>query len=444
MEITKRFALPASVTPEVSSVLSNEHGSRVLVVGQGYVGLTLALRASERGFTVEGLETDAWRVAALNGGTPCVDTVSSGRLVRALRSGNYRCSRSGRGTHKFDVAVIAVPTPLLDGEPDLRFVQVAAAEVGRNLRAGGCVVLESTTYPGTTEEIVGPILQQESSLRPGIDFALGYSPERIDPGRSESTLETTPKVVAGINPESAARVREFYERFVNRVVVASSIRDAEFSKLIENCYRQVNVALVNELAMVAHSAGLDIHEALRLAGTKPYGFSLFHPGPGVGGHCIPVDPMYLAWYTRRRSQRALQLVEIADDVNRGMPAYVVDRLWQTMIRRNVLNKRPRILVLGWTYKRNSSDARETPSRLVVQSLLSRGADVSIADPHMDPRQIPEGATAVTYSRLSVSNSDAVLLVVDHDAFDFALLYDEATLVFDCRGVLPPAPHVEYL
>ncbi len=408
---------------------------RVVVVGQGYVGLPVAMAAVDAGFSVMGFDVDSDRVAALNAGRSHVDDVPSARLARALELGRYCAGEDPDELGWFDYAVISVPTPLREGVPDLRHILEAAETLGPRTRSGATVILESTTYPGTTDELVAPILERASGLVAERDFYVGYSPERIDPGNTVHTLESTPKVVSGLGPASLSRVKWFYDQFVDRTVPVGSTRVAELTKLLENTFRHVNVALVNELAMFAHDLDIDIWEAIDAASTKPFGYMRFTPGPGVGGHCLPVDPSYLSWQVRQHLGRSFRFVELANDVNDHMPDYVVRRLMHALNDRGLAVQGRRFLLLGMAYKRNTGDARESPSEKVAQALLDLGAEVRACEPHVDPGQIPEGVALVDCTAAELSAADAVVLLVDHDAFDLDLVARESGYVLDCKRAI---------
>ena len=297
--------------------------ARVLIVGQGHVGLPLAMRAVEVGYTVTGYDNSSERVDALGRGESYVGDVPSEQLRAALAAG-FRATADPAAIGAFDIAIVTVPTPLRDGVPDLSHIEDAVRTVADRLEVGTLVVLESTTYPGTTEELVVPLLEA-GGLRAGTDFFCGYSPERIDPGNTQWTLQNTPKVVAGFDDVSLRAVEAFYQRLVEKVVPVASTAEAELVKLLENTFRHVNIALVNELAMFARELGVDIWRAIDAAGSKPFGYMPFSPGPGVGGHCLPVDPSFLAWRVERRLGHRFRFVELANDVNSGMPDYIVRR-----------------------------------------------------------------------------------------------------------------------
>jgi UDP-N-acetyl-D-glucosamine dehydrogenase len=405
---------------------------RVVIAGQGYVGLPLAMRAVEVGYDVVGLEVDEQRAKRLAAGESYVEDVPEEVVQAALETGRYRVTVDDEVAAGFDVAVVTVPTPLREGIPDLEYIETATATLGRHLRPGACVVLESTTYPGTTEELVLPILEDGSGLEAGTDFFLGYSPERIDPGNGTWTLTNTPRVISGINEASLEAVSRFYDQIVERTVPVSSPKAAELVKLLENTFRHVNIALVNELAMFANDLGIDVWEAVDAASTKPFGFTRFTPGPGVGGHCLPIDPSYLSWQVRRRLGTSFRFVELANDINDHMPDYVVRRLVVGLNQRRQAVNGSRILLLGLSYKANSSDPRQSPALVVADRLIALGADVRVADPHLsEPHLVPE-ARLVELTREQLEAADAVVLLTDHDAFDYDAIATHARYVLDTR------------
>jgi UDP-N-acetyl-D-glucosamine dehydrogenase len=416
---------------------------RVAVMGQGYVGLPLAVRAAEVGHHVVGFEPDPRRRALLAGGSSYVDDIPSSRLLAALRTGAYRPSADPKDLVAFDVAVIAVPTPLRERVPDLSAVRAAAVTLSPYLRPGAIVVLESTTYPGTTEEVVGPLLEEGSGLCGGVDFHLGYSSERIDPGNTRWTLVNTPKLVSGVDETSLKSIAEFYSTLVDEVVAVSTPAVAELAKLIENTFRHVNIALVNELAMFANELGIDVGEAIDAAATKPFGFMRFDPGPGVGGHCLPIDPSYLSWRVRNSLNRSFRFVELANDINDHMPEYVCRRLAESLNRQRRSVNGARLLLLGLAYKRNSGDYRESPAVSVAELLVAAGAEVRAADPHVVEEFGLAGVTRVDADPDEIAAADAVVLLTDHDAFDLTLVRATARFVFDTRHRMA-GPHVEAL
>jgi UDP-N-acetyl-D-glucosamine dehydrogenase len=417
---------------------------RVVIVGQGYVGLPLAVRAARAGHSVVGFDVDGDRIKRLAAGESYVDDVPSAELRDLLDRGTFQPSADPRSCAGFDVAVIAVPTPLRDGTPNLEYIEDAARTLARYLRPGATVALESTTYPGTTTDLVAPLLEEGSGLLAGADFFLGYSPERIDPGNREWTLATTPKVVSGINPASLERIEAFYGSVVERTVPVSDCKVAELAKLLENTFRHVNIALVNELAVFAHDLGIDVWEAIDAASSKPFGYQRFVPGPGVGGHCLPIDPSYLSWRVQRTLGQSFRFVELANDINNHMPDYVVRRLVAGLNRRRKAVNGSTVLLLGLAYKKNSGDARESPARRVASLLLDMGADVRAADPHVvEDAQVDRRVMRVAPTADQIAAADAVVLLADHDVFDLDLVVEHAAYVLDTRHRMT-GPAVEAL
>jgi len=413
----------------------DERRAKVVVVGQGYVGLPVALRATEVGFPVVGYDVDPARVDALAAGRSYVEDVPDDRLA-AARAAGYLPTHDPDDLRDFDVAVITVQTPLRENIPDLSFIEAAARDLAAWLRPGALVVLESTTYPGTTDELLRPILE-EGGLRAGAgDFFLGYSPERIDPGNPDWTFVNTAKVVSGYDARSREVVEAFYGALVDKIVPVGSTGEAELVKLLENTFRHVNIALVNELAMFARDLGVDIWSAIDAAATKPYGFMRFTPGPGVGGHCLPVDPAYLAWRVERRIGQRFRFVELANDVNRGMPEYVVARIVAMLNDEQRSVNGSRILLLGLAYKAGTSDWRGAPSMIIAEQLRELGAEVRAHDP-LVPADAPLGPpiTRVPCSVDELAAADLAVLCVDHAELPYDDIVDHARLVLDTRGRL---------
>lgn len=454
-----------SCTPPVTHAVEPDHGSptagdqgligghgassrvgvrpmRVAVVGQGYVGLPLALHAAAAGHHVIGFDTDRAKVEDLKSGRSPIGDVADHALQSALSGGRYRPSSRPRDLVGFDIAVIAVPTPLADGAPDLTFIRAAGQMAGVHLRAGALVVLESTSYPGTTQ-ILGDVLESASGLKRGTDFGLGFSPERIDPGNQQWTVATTPKVVSGIDTVSLARVAEFYTGLVDRVVLVDRCEEAELAKLLENTFRAVNIAMVNELAEIARHAGVDFRRALAAAATKPFGFMAFDPGPGIGGHCLPVDPIYLSWWAEQHGCGRSALIDLAAQINNSRPAQVVERLALALRARDRDLAGAQILLLGLAYKPGSGDVRESPAVEVAQLLTARGARVVACDPFV-PASAAAGITLVDDMALELAAADAVVVLTDHDCFDYDRIAAEAAFVFDCRGRVAANSTVEHL
>ena len=415
--------------------MSNDRLRRTIVVGQGYVGLPLAMRAVQVGDHVTGFDVAADRVATLAVGRSHVGDVTDTEVADALASGRYRPTDDVQSLDTFDVAIITVPTPLTDGVPDLTYIEQAADALGPLVSPGCLVVLESTTYPGTTDELLAPALEAHSGLEAGVDFHVGYSPERLDPGNTEWTFVRTPKVVSGLTPESLDAVQRFYGEIVERTVPVSTTRIAELTKLLENTFRHVNIALVNELAVHARALDVDIWEAIEAAGSKPFGFTQFWPGPGVGGHCLPIDPSYLSWRIERQLGVTSRFVVTANDINNHMPTYVVQRVQQGLNERKLAVNGSRVLVLGIAYKKNTNDARETPADPIVRGLAELGADVVVHDEHAGPNDLDAVAGRVALTVDEVERADAIVLVTDHDDVDYGLVTRHGRYVFDTRNRL---------
>lgn len=417
---------------------------RVVVVGQGYVGLPLAVRAAQVGHRVVAYDIDETRAKRLLVGESYIEDIADEELNEILDAGTFHPTTEARACAAFDVAIIAVPTPLREGVPDLRYIEESAHTLARYLRPGATVIVESTTYPGTTQELVAPILESGSGLLTGSDFHLGYSPERIDPGNATWTLVNTPKIVSGVDTASLDAVRSFYDTIVETTIPVSSPREAELAKLLENTFRHVNIALVNEIAIFAHELGIDVWDAIDAASTKPFGFMRFTPGPGVGGHCLPIDPSYLSWCVERTLGHNFRFVELANDINEHMPDHVVRRITMGLNEQKRAVNGSRILLLGLSYKKNSGDARESPSVRVAQLLSALGAEVLGADPHIVEESPIEGLLRrVEATPEEIAAADAVVVLTDHDAFDYDMVVAHGRFVLDCRH-RTQGNHVEHL
>ena len=429
--------------PTMSPTNEDSKLRKVVVVGQGYVGLPLAMRAVEVGDDVVGYDTSNDRVAHLQSGKSFIEDVSDDEVASALNSGRYAATSSLGDCSDFDIAVITVPTPLREGAPDLSFIEDAARSLSQNLTEGATVILESTTYPGTTEELVVPILERGSGLEAGRQFHVGYSPERIDPGNPTWNFRNTPKVVSGIDPASRDAVNGFYSLLVEETIPVSSTRVAEMSKLLENTFRHVNIALVNELSLFANQLGVSVWEVIDAASSKPFGYMRFTPGPGVGGHCLPVDPSYLSWKVKRTIGDSFRFVELANDINEHMPAHVATRITQMLNRERKAVNGARILVLGLAYKKNTGDLRESPSIAVCESLASLGAEIRIADNWVPAyKEVPWKRVKLTDDELKTA--DVVVIVTDHDDVDYDWVASQARLVFDTRRRTLTSSTVEHL
>ncbi len=406
---------------------------RVAVVGQGYVGLPLAIRAVEVGFDVVGFDIDKARVDYLRKAKTFIDDITDDDLAAAASTGRYLPTGDPEALAGFDVAVVCVPTPLRDGAPDLSCVEAAAGAIAPHITMGACVILESTSYPGTTEEVFIPILEAGSGLAAGTQFCVGYSPERIDPGNEIWHFHNTPKIIAGVGAESLQALQDFYGRLVEHTVPVSGPREAELAKLLENTFRHVNIALVNELAMFCHGLGLDVWSVIDAAATKPFGFMKFTPGPGVGGHCLPIDPSYLSWQVRRSLGHAFRFVDIANDVNDHMPDYVVSRVVAQLNQKRKAVNGSRILLVGLAYKRNSRDTRKSPAIAIARYLDDLGADLCAIDPLVTVEEIPSFIRVVPGVLSQVIECDLVIILADHDSIDWELFEQHADRVLDTRN-----------
>jgi UDP-N-acetyl-D-glucosamine dehydrogenase len=416
----------------------------LVVIGLGYVGLPLAHEACRSGLRVTGLEIDPAVVARLGAGHSHVDDLSDADVATMLEAG-FSATTDPAVIRRAATVVICVPTPLSDdGRPDLRPVMSAVTTVAWHVAAGTLVVLESTTYPGTTEEILRPKLEQRG-LTVGTDVFLAFSPERIDPGNPDFGFRNTPKVVGGSTAACTARAVSFYSRIVEQVVVARGTREAETAKLLENTYRHVNIALVNEMVRFCHEMDIDLWDVIRCAATKPFGFQAFYPGPGVGGHCIPIDPNYLSYQVRASLGYPFRFVELAQEINNGMPAYVVHRVQDALNEVAKPLRGSRVLLLGVTYKAGISDQRESPAVPIARRLCAAGAEIEFHDPYV-PFWTSSGLELGRVDDLeeAVTKADITVLLQNHAQYDLDRLGRVATLFLDTRGAMPDLPVVERL
>ncbi|MEX2288746.1 MAG: nucleotide sugar dehydrogenase [Mycobacteriales bacterium] len=405
------------------------------VVGLGYVGLPLAVALAEAGVAVVGYDVDPLRVAELRSGRSGIEDVPDA-AVAGIGFTADPSDTAGCSTY-----VLCVPTPLREGMPDLGAVQAAARAVATVLSPGDLVVLESTTYPGTTEEVVAPLLDAGSGLAAGRDYLLAYSPERIDPGNPTYGIRNTPKVVGGLDDPSTKAAVRFYEQICDTVVQVDGTREAEMAKLLENTFRHVNIALVNEMAVFCRELGIDLWQVIEAARTKPFGFMPFYPGPGVGGHCIPVDPSYLSWRVRKLGF-SFRFVELAQEINAQMPSYVVTRLADLLNEAGLALSRSRVLCLGAAYKPGVADVRESPAIEVMRQLRRKGATVSYADPHVADLVLDaERLSAVSLDAATLDAVDAVVVLTPHAGFDLELVRAQAPLVLDTRAAVPAGDNV---
>ncbi|MCU0293529.1 MAG: nucleotide sugar dehydrogenase [Thermoanaerobaculaceae bacterium] len=417
----------------------HDHSVTVGIIGLGYVGLPLAMAFVEKGIRVLGFDVDADKPAKLARGESYIKHLGSDRVAAMANSGRFEATTDFLRLNEPDAILICVPTPLTpQREPDMSYVEKSARQIKVRLRPGQLVILESTTYPGTTDELLRGILE-ETGLRSGTDFFLAFSPEREDPGRKDFTTTTTPKVVGGVDEAAGDLAQALYDLIIAKTVRVSSARVAEASKLTENIFRAVNIALVNELKMIYDRMGIDVWEVLDAAESKPFGFMRFNPGPGWGGHCIPLDPFYLAWKAREYGE-APKFIELAGDINVQMPHYVVQKLLLALNDRGKSLKGSKVLVLGIAYKKDIDDPRESPAFEIIELLLKLGAEVSYHDPH-----IPNAPRMRTWPHLppmqsqpltpdTLRQADAVLIVTDHTAVDYRQVEEHAQLIVDTRGI----------
>jgi UDP-N-acetyl-D-glucosamine dehydrogenase len=410
--------------------------SSVVIIGQGYVGLPLARAAASKGWSVHGLDLHQGLVDQLNSGKSHIDDLSDGDVLAMLEQG-YRATTDPSVIASADVVVICVPTPLAEaGAPDLSAVEASARTVSGHLQKDTTVILESTTYPGTTQDLVVPLLQA-SGLKAGEDFHVCFSPERVNPGDPVYNITNTPKVVGGITAESTRRGSDFYASFIDVVVPVSGPREAEMSKLLENTYRHVNIALVNEMAKFCHELDIDIWEVIRAASTKPFGFQAFRPGPGVGGHCIPIDPNYLSHEVRKKLGYPFRFVELAQEINAGMPDYVASRIAGLLNEQAKPVNGSTVLLLGVTYKADIADQRESPALRVAELLRAARAAVQFHDPMVTSWELPGSRLArVENLDLAVQDADIVVLLQAHQSYDLNAMVTAANLFFDTRGASP--------
>jgi UDP-N-acetyl-D-glucosamine dehydrogenase len=412
------------------------------VVGLGYVGLPLAVELAKAGFRVTGIDVNSRRVATVNTGVSHVLDVADAVLAPLVRQGHLRAVDNFETVPELDVIFICVPTPHDAAKaPDLTYVREASAEIGKRLRAGQLIVLESTTYPGTTEEVMLPLLQ-ESGLKPGEDFAVAFSPERVDPGNQRFDTQTTPKVVGGLTPRCGELTKLVFEQILSQgasVHLVSSPRAAEMTKLLENCFRSVNIALVNEMMLLCDRMGINVWEVIDAAATKPFGFMPFYPGPGVGGHCIPVDPYYLSWKARQYDFYT-KFIELAAEINLSMPFYVVQKVAEALNSRDKSVRDSKILVLGAAFKKDVNDARNSPSIRVMELLLKDGARLEYHDPYVPEVTVGLGIfsrrsqdmclTSVDLAETVVRSADCVVITVPHSSYDFNWIVEKSKLVVD--------------
>ncbi len=431
----------ASTAGQTTAKKISSRSALIGVIGQGYVGLPLAVASSRAGFTTLGFDVDDAKIADLNAGKSYIGAVSSEELLKHVQAGTYRATADAANLAECDVIVICVPTPLSkQREPDLRFIVDTCETIVQHLRPGQLIALESTTWPGTTEEIMRPILER-SGMKSAQDFFLAFSPEREDPGNAHFHTTTIPKVVAGEGAEASALAESFYGAVVDRVVLVSTPATAEAVKITENVFRAVNIALVNELKVIYDAMGIDVWEVIDAAATKPFGFMPFYPGPGLGGHCIPIDPFYLTWKSREYGL-ATRFIELAGEINVAMPRYVVANLERALDARMKKSLgSSKVLIIGLAYKKNISDIRESPSLILLELLEERGVKVDYYDPYVEKVPMTRehaslaGRRSVELTSEVVSGYDAILIATDHDDIDYVRLHADARLLIDTRNAM---------
>ena len=405
------------------------------IIGQGYVGLPLAVEFAKAGFKVTGFDTNEKRVSDINKGISYILDVPAKDVKDLVNSSRFKATTGTELLNKMDAIIICVPTPLRKTkEPDISYILSASDAIAANKRKGQLIILESTTYPGTTEEIILPKLESDGS-KVGKDFFLAFSPERVDPGNPKYKTKNITKIVGGVTPNCTKLARLLYFQAIKEVIPVSSTRSAEMVKLLENTFRSVNIAMVNELALMCHKMGLDVWEIINAAKTKPFGFMSFYPGPGIGGHCIPLDPLYLSWKARQHGFE-VRFIELADEINSSMPHYVMDKISSILNSKRKSLKGSNILIIGVTYKKDINDIRESPALEIVSHLIKKDANVYCHDPlAADFRIDGKKINTVKLTKENISISDLVVIITDHSDVDYKLIVDNARLIFDTRNAL---------
>ena len=424
--------------------------AHIAILGMGYVGLPLAVVFAEAGFHVTGIDPDGRKAEALNRGVSYIPDISTETVTRLVKSGRLTASADFAALKDMDAVSICVPTPLRQtGDPDMSFIMSATEELAKYMHKGVVVVLESTTYPGTTREVLLPKLGEEKGLKVGEDWFLAFSPERVDPGRQDFTTLNTPKVVGGVTAACAEVAAAWYGGAIQHIHMVSSAEAAELAKLLENTFRMINIGLVNELAIMCERLGVDVWEVIDAAATKPFGFMKFTPGPGLGGHCIPIDPLYLSWKMKAFQYNA-RFIELASEINTNMPRYVVTRILDALNERGKVLKGSRCLILGAAYKPDIDDIRESPALDVIGLLQKKGAEVEYHDPYIPVLKTHDGVEMRSVPDLmdAVRKADVIVVVTDHKVYDYKAILAEAKFIFDSRNALgkmgKESPKVERL
>ncbi len=411
----------------------DEKKLKICIIGLGYVGLPLAVEFSKNNFEVYGIDIDKEKVKLINEGVSYIPDVSNEELFELVKSGKIKAYSDYDILREVDMIIISVPTPLSKTrDPDLSYIVDSVSNIKKYLKSGHIIVLESTTYPGTTDEVVKPILE-ETNLRCGVDFFLAFSPERVNPGDKVYKIKNTPKIVGGVDEISGKIVHKIYSKIIDDVIIVSSSKVAEMAKLLENTFRAVNIALVNEIAIMCNLLNIDVWEVIEAAGTKPFGFMKFFPGPGIGGHCIPVDPIYLSWKMKMLNYNT-RLIEVASEINTNMPRYVVQRISDILNDYEKSIRGSKILILGVAYKKDVSDIRESPAIDIISILADKGAIVYYFDPYVPKIKIGElEVESVELTSDILEDSDLVVLITDHSVFNYEFIYKHSNLIFDTKN-----------
>lgn len=424
-------------TKEILITSLRDHSAKIGILGLGYVGLPLAVAFAEAGFHITGIDPDSRKVEAINRGESYIQDIPTEQVARLLKAGNLSATTDFSALRDCDAVSICVPTPLRKtGDPDMSFIVSATNELANYMHPGMIIVLESTTYPGTTREVLLPKLGKDKGLVVGKDFFLAFSPERVDPGREDWNTLNTPKVIGGITEDCSEVAAAWYAEALKTVVPVSSAEAAELSKLLENTFRMINIGMVNELAIMCERLGVDVWEVIDAAATKPFGFMKFTPGPGLGGHCIPIDPLYLSWKMKAFQYNA-RFIELAADINTNMPRYVVSRVMDAFNQRGLALKDAYCLVLGAAYKPDIDDIRESPALDVIGLLQTKGARVDYHDPYIPHLRTHDDIDmkSVTDVMAAVRSADCVIIITNHTEYDYPAILEEAKFIFDSRNAL---------
>jgi len=407
----------------------------IAIIGLGYVGLPLAVEFARNGIKVNGIETSLKKIDAIQKGKSYVGDTDSKVIKELVTTGQLNATHEFNVLKNSDVVVICVPTPLAKTkDPDMSFIMAAADKITQYLHPGQLIILESTTYPGTTEELLLPLFEK-SGLKAGVDYGLAFSPERVDPGNKTYTLKNIPKIVGGITLQCRDLAQVFYQIAIDKVIPVSSPRVAEMAKLMENTFRSVNIALANEIALLCHRLGIDVWEVIDAAGTKPYGYMPFYPGPGLGGHCIPVDPLYLSWRAKIEGFES-RFIELAKQINSDMPKFVVERIGEALNRKRKPIYGSKVLILGVAYKNDVDDVRESPAFDILQLLADRGAKIAYNDPYVPVLEYDgQKYKSVSLTKTILCSYDCVVILTAHRAFDYDLIVNNSSLIVDTRNAL---------